>query len=39
MVNGVPMDNVFSNYTIQTLKTCGKTANVVSVELEQIKGD
>ncbi|XP_028259231.1 tight junction protein ZO-3 isoform X2 [Parambassis ranga] len=28
MVNGVTMDNVHSNYTIQTLKSCGKTANV-----------
>uniref|UniRef100_A0A3Q0T9H7 Tight junction protein 3 n=1 Tax=Amphilophus citrinellus TaxID=61819 RepID=A0A3Q0T9H7_AMPCI len=28
MVNGVPMDNVHSNYTIQTLKSCGKTANI-----------
>lgn len=31
MVNGEPMDNVHSNYTIQTLKSCGKTANIVSV--------
>lgn len=30
MVNGVSMDNVHSNYTIQILKTCGKSANVVS---------
>lgn len=30
MVNGVSMENVHSNYTIQILKTCGKTANVVS---------
>lgn len=29
MVNGVSMENVHSNYTIQILKTCGKTANVV----------
>ncbi|XP_029002132.1 tight junction protein ZO-3 [Betta splendens] len=28
MVNGVSMDNVYSNYTIQTLKSCGKTANI-----------
>uniref|UniRef100_A0A3Q3KE49 Tight junction protein 3 n=1 Tax=Monopterus albus TaxID=43700 RepID=A0A3Q3KE49_MONAL len=28
MVNGVSMENVNSNYTIQTLKTCGKTANI-----------
>eukprot|EP00064_Thunnus_orientalis_P011336 superscaffoldBa00001630_g11366 len=28
MVNGVSMENVHSNYTIQTLKSCGKTANV-----------
>ncbi|KAM9358309.1 tight junction protein ZO-3 isoform 1-T2 [Symphorus nematophorus] len=28
MVNGVSMDNVHSNYTIQTLKSCGKTANI-----------
>ncbi|XP_038572209.1 tight junction protein ZO-3 isoform X2 [Micropterus salmoides] len=28
MVNGVSMENVYSNYTIQTLKSCGKTANV-----------
>ena len=26
------MENVHSNYTIQTLKSCGKTANVVSME-------
>uniref|UniRef100_A0AAY4EEH1 Tight junction protein 3 n=1 Tax=Denticeps clupeoides TaxID=299321 RepID=A0AAY4EEH1_9TELE len=30
MVNGVSMENVTSNYTIQHLKSCGKTANVVS---------
>lgn len=30
MVNGVSMENVHSNYTIQILKTCGKSANVVS---------
>ncbi|XP_061680160.1 tight junction protein ZO-3 isoform X2 [Syngnathoides biaculeatus] len=28
MVNGVSMENVHSNFTIQTLKTCGKTANI-----------
>uniref|UniRef100_A0AAY4EDT0 Tight junction protein 3 n=1 Tax=Denticeps clupeoides TaxID=299321 RepID=A0AAY4EDT0_9TELE len=28
MVNGVSMENVTSNYTIQHLKSCGKTANV-----------
>ncbi|XP_041861654.1 LOW QUALITY PROTEIN: tight junction protein ZO-3 [Melanotaenia boesemani] len=28
MVNGVSMDNVYSNYTIQTLKSCGKTVNI-----------
>uniref|UniRef100_A0A672Z6I5 Tight junction protein ZO-3-like n=1 Tax=Sphaeramia orbicularis TaxID=375764 RepID=A0A672Z6I5_9TELE len=28
MVNGVSMENVHSNYTIQTLKSCGKTANI-----------
>ncbi|KAM7410222.1 hypothetical protein PAMA_001596 [Pampus argenteus] len=28
MVNGASMDNVYSNYTIQTLKACGKTANI-----------
>uniref|UniRef100_A0A672I557 Tight junction protein ZO-3-like n=1 Tax=Salarias fasciatus TaxID=181472 RepID=A0A672I557_SALFA len=28
MVNGVSMENVHSNYTIQTLKTCGKNANI-----------
>ncbi|XP_072245894.1 tight junction protein ZO-3 isoform X1 [Leuresthes tenuis] len=28
MVNGVSMDNVHSNFTIHTLKSCGKTANV-----------
>lgn len=32
MVNGVTMENVHSNYTIQILKSCGKTANVVSIE-------
>uniref|UniRef100_UPI003AAF2B4C tight junction protein ZO-3 n=1 Tax=Centroberyx gerrardi TaxID=166262 RepID=UPI003AAF2B4C len=28
MVNGVSMENVYSNFTIQNLKSCGKTANV-----------
>ncbi|KAI3368918.1 hypothetical protein L3Q82_025889, partial [Scortum barcoo] len=28
MVNGESMENVYSNYTIQVLKSCGKTANV-----------
>uniref|UniRef100_A0A096M9Y2 Tight junction protein 3 n=1 Tax=Poecilia formosa TaxID=48698 RepID=A0A096M9Y2_POEFO len=28
MVNGVSMENVHSNYTIQVLKSCGKTANI-----------
>ncbi|KAM8889893.1 tight junction protein ZO-3 isoform 1-T1 [Synchiropus picturatus] len=28
MVNGVSMENVHSNFTIHTLKSCGKTANV-----------
>ncbi|XP_041648232.1 tight junction protein ZO-3 isoform X2 [Cheilinus undulatus] len=28
MVNGVSMENVHSNFTIQTLKSCGKTANI-----------
>ncbi|XP_034036191.1 tight junction protein ZO-3 isoform X2 [Thalassophryne amazonica] len=28
MVNGVSMENVYSNFTIQNLKTCGKTANI-----------
>uniref|UniRef100_A0A665T7E1 Tight junction protein 3 n=1 Tax=Echeneis naucrates TaxID=173247 RepID=A0A665T7E1_ECHNA len=28
MVNGTSMENVHSNYTIQILKSCGKTANV-----------
>lgn len=32
MVNGVSMENVYSTYTIQNLKSCGKTANVVSTE-------
>lgn len=32
MVNGVSMENVHSNYTIQILKTCGKTVNVVSMK-------
>lgn len=32
MVNGVSMDNVNSNYTIQVLKSCGKTANIVSIQ-------
>lgn len=32
MVNGVSMENVHSNYTIQILKTCGKSANVVSTD-------
>ncbi|XP_054908318.1 tight junction protein ZO-3 isoform X1 [Poeciliopsis prolifica] len=28
MVNGVSMENVHSNYTIQVLKSCGKMANI-----------
>nr|XP_029131858.1 tight junction protein ZO-3-like isoform X2 [Labrus bergylta] len=28
MVNGVSMESVHSNFTIQTLKSCGKTANI-----------
>lgn len=32
MVNGTSMDNVHSNFTIQVLKSCGKTANIVSME-------
>ncbi|KAG7272134.1 hypothetical protein CRUP_021994 [Coryphaenoides rupestris] len=28
MVNGVSMENVHSNFTIQNLKSCGRTANV-----------
>ncbi|XP_008298332.1 tight junction protein ZO-3 isoform X2 [Stegastes partitus] len=28
MVNGQSMENVHSNYTIQTLKSCGKTADI-----------
>uniref|UniRef100_A0A3Q2TUC8 Tight junction protein 3 n=2 Tax=Fundulus heteroclitus TaxID=8078 RepID=A0A3Q2TUC8_FUNHE len=28
MVNGTSMENVHSNYTIQVLKSCGKTANI-----------
>ncbi|KAI1891737.1 hypothetical protein AGOR_G00146850 [Albula goreensis] len=28
MVNGVSMENVTSGFTIQNLKTCGKTANI-----------
>ncbi|XP_068449098.1 tight junction protein ZO-3 [Clinocottus analis] len=28
MVNGESMENVYSTYTIQVLKSCGKTANV-----------
>ncbi|TNN66794.1 Tight junction protein ZO-3 [Liparis tanakae] len=28
MVNGEAMENVYSTYTIQTLKSCGKTVNV-----------
>uniref|UniRef100_A0A8D0FVM3 Tight junction protein 3 n=1 Tax=Strix occidentalis caurina TaxID=311401 RepID=A0A8D0FVM3_STROC len=31
MVNGLSMDNVLSSFAIQTLKTCGKIANIVSV--------
>lgn len=30
MVNGVSMENTTSQYTIQHLKSCGKTANIVS---------
>lgn len=37
MVNGVSMENVHSNYTIQTLKSCGRTANVVSIEEASVK--
>lgn len=32
MVNGTSMENIHSNFTIQILKSCGKTANVVSTE-------
>ncbi|XP_072293939.1 tight junction protein ZO-3 isoform X2 [Eucyclogobius newberryi] len=28
MVNGVSMENTYSHYTIQILKTCGKTTNI-----------
>ncbi|KAF7658379.1 hypothetical protein LDENG_00013760 [Lucifuga dentata] len=28
MVNGVSMENVYSNFTIQNLKACGKIANI-----------
>ncbi|XP_077390615.1 tight junction protein ZO-3 isoform X2 [Festucalex cinctus] len=28
MVNGISMENVHSNFTIHTLKTCGRTANI-----------
>ncbi|XP_068558498.1 tight junction protein ZO-3 isoform X2 [Cebidichthys violaceus] len=28
MVNGVSMENVYSTYTIQNLKSCGKAANI-----------
>lgn len=31
MVNGLSMDNASSSFAIQTLKTCGKIANIVSV--------
>lgn len=31
MVNGLSMENVSSSFAIQTLKTCGKVANIVSV--------
>uniref|UniRef100_A0A669QTR4 Tight junction protein 3 n=1 Tax=Phasianus colchicus TaxID=9054 RepID=A0A669QTR4_PHACC len=30
MVNGLSMENVSSSFAIQTLKTCGKIANIVS---------
>uniref|UniRef100_A0A8C4Y8Y5 Tight junction protein 3 n=1 Tax=Gopherus evgoodei TaxID=1825980 RepID=A0A8C4Y8Y5_9SAUR len=30
MVNGLSMENVSSSFAIQTLKTCGKLANIVS---------
>lgn len=30
MVNGLSMENVSSSFAIQTLKTCGKVANIVS---------
>lgn len=36
MVNGQSMENVHSNFTIQVLKTCGKTANVVSPDRPQL---
>lgn len=32
MVNGVSMENVYSTFTIQNLKSCGKTANIVSTD-------
>lgn len=31
MVNGLSMENVLSSFAVQTLKTCGKIANIVSV--------
>lgn len=31
MVNGLSMENASSSFAIQTLKTCGKIANIVSV--------
>uniref|UniRef100_A0A8C1WGP1 Tight junction protein 3 n=1 Tax=Cyprinus carpio TaxID=7962 RepID=A0A8C1WGP1_CYPCA len=34
MVNGVSMENVTSLYTIQNLRKCGKTANIVSEIIE-----
>lgn len=39
MVNGVQMENVYSNYTIQVLKTCGKIANIVSMSRKPTKAD
>uniref|UniRef100_A0A6Q2XRB2 Tight junction protein 3 n=1 Tax=Esox lucius TaxID=8010 RepID=A0A6Q2XRB2_ESOLU len=32
MVNGVSMENVYSTFTIQNLKSCGKIANIVSTD-------
>lgn len=35
MVNGVSVENTTSQYTIQHLKSCGKTANIVSTTTDK----
>ncbi|KAM9797169.1 tight junction protein ZO-3 isoform 2-T2 [Syngnathus typhle] len=37
MVNGASMENVHSNFTIHTLKTCGRTANITVKRARKIQ--